>query len=93
MDEIFNGFDDETIDQLKETCSSNCENWLENAEMTTEDDYSMLDGIINNDVSETVKKHDEKPSVLGKLKELKADVSKPEKKLQVVGKDQNKLEI
>lgn len=93
LDEIFNGFDEETVDQIKETCSSTRENWLKNAEMSSEDDYSMLDGIINNSVSEAVKRQDEKPSVLGKLKELKADISKTEKKIQVTEKAQNKLEI
>lgn len=93
LDEIFNGFDEETMEQLKELRSSNRENWLKNAEMSTEDDYSMLDGILNNGVSEDVKRQDEKPSVLGKLKELKADVAKPVMKIPSVGKDQNKLEI
>ncbi len=42
------------------------ENYLRNAEMQLEDDYSMLDGCINNGKKETVQ--DERPSVLEQLK-------------------------
>lgn len=43
------------------------ENYLKNAEMAMEDDYGMLDGIINNGKSPVT---EEKPSVLGQLKEM-----------------------
>lgn len=42
------------------------ENYLKNAEMAMEDDYGMIDGVINNGKSSAV---EEKPSVLEKLKE------------------------
>ncbi|MCD8161790.1 MAG: YodL domain-containing protein [Clostridiales bacterium] len=45
------------------------ENYLKNAEMAMEDDYSMLDGIVNNGRKEP--DHDERPSVLEQLKELR----------------------
>ena len=41
------------------------ENYLKNAEMTMEDDYSMLDGIVNNGRRES---GPERPSVLEQLK-------------------------
>ena len=47
------------------------ENYLENAEMLLEDDYGMLDGIINNDI---------KDSIRNRLKEAEAKSEKqPEK--------------
>lgn len=42
------------------------ENYLKNAEMAMEDDYGMIDGIINNGKAPST---EEKPSVLEKLKE------------------------
>lgn len=45
------------------------ENYLKNAEMAMEDDYGMLDGIINNGKSPAL---EEKTSVLEKLKEQPA---------------------
>lgn len=42
------------------------ENYLKNAEMAMEDDYGMIDGIINNGRTPAT---EEKPSVLEKLKE------------------------
>lgn len=42
------------------------ENYLKNAEMTMEDDYGMIDGIINNGKSATA---EERPSVRERLKE------------------------
>lgn len=42
-------------------------NHLKNAEMTLEDDYGMIDGIINNGKAELDR---ERPSVLEKLKEV-----------------------
>ena len=52
------------------------ENYLKNAEMAMEDDYGMIDGIINNGKSparveqekQTEKQTDERPSVLEKLR-------------------------
>lgn len=51
------------------------ENYLRSAEMAMEDDYGMIDGIINNGPSETVKKTWEyeemqKESILEQLKEM-----------------------
>ena len=46
------------------------ENYLKNAEMALEDDYGMIDGIINNGKADRVKEGEEKrPSVLRQLKE------------------------
>ena len=42
------------------------ENYLKNAEMAMEDDYGMIDGIINNGKAPGV---EERPSVLEQLKE------------------------
>ena len=48
------------------------ENYLKNAEMAMEDDYGMIDGIINNGKSparvEQERQTDERPSVLEKLR-------------------------
>ncbi len=44
------------------------ENYLKNAEMMLEDDYSFLDGIVNNGKRET--ESEERPSVLEKLKNM-----------------------
>ena len=41
-------------------------NYLKNAEMAMEDDYGMIDGVINNGKAPAM---EEKPSVLEKLKE------------------------
>ena len=51
------------------------ENSLRNAEMALEDDYGMIDGIINNGPSETIKKaveqeNGQKESVLEQLKDM-----------------------
>ena len=43
------------------------ENYLKYAEMAMEDDYGMLDGIINNGKAPAT---EERPSVLGQLKEM-----------------------
>lgn len=43
------------------------ENYLKNAEMAMEDDYGMLDGIINNGKAPAT---EERPSVLEQLKEM-----------------------
>ena len=42
-------------------------NYLKSAEMTTEDDYGMIDGIINNGKAASVQ-DEKKPSVVDKLK-------------------------
>ncbi|MCD8147281.1 MAG: YodL domain-containing protein [Clostridiales bacterium] len=42
------------------------ENYLRNAEMAMEDDYGMIDGVLNNGPKEPVR--EERPSVLEKLK-------------------------
>ena len=50
------------------------ENYLKNAEISTEDDYGMIDGIINN--GERTEKKDQQPektSVLGQLSQAKKD--------------------
>ena len=44
------------------------ENYLRNAEMALEDDYGMLDGIINNGKSALAQAPEEKPSVLEQLR-------------------------
>ena len=63
------------------------ENYLKNAEMTLEDDYGMIDGIINNGKADRAKEGEEKrPSVLKQLKETAAEagsvrsVRKPEER-------------
>ena len=61
------------------------ENYLKNAEIATEDDYGMIDGIINN--GERTEKKDqqpEKPSVLGQLSQAKKDCA--ERKPPELGK-------
>ena len=54
------------------------ENYLKNAEMAMEDDYGMIDGIINNGKSAAVAAkelhHDERPSVLEKLRSFSKNV-------------------
>lgn len=46
------------------------ENYLKNAEMALEDDYGMIDGVINNGKADRVKDGEEqRPSVLQQLKE------------------------
>ena len=42
-------------------------NYLKNAEMAMEDDYGMLDGVINNGKAPAT---EERPSVLEQLKEM-----------------------
>ena len=43
------------------------ENYLKNAEMMLEDDYGMLDGIVNNGPKQELPK--ERPSILEQLKQ------------------------
>ena len=50
------------------------ENYLKNAEITLEDDYGMIDGIINNGERRTDKEaQTDKPSVLGQLSQAKKE--------------------
>lgn len=50
------------------------ENYLKNAEMAMEDDYSMIDGIVNNGPrAEEKEQVAEKPSVLGQLSQAKKE--------------------
>ena len=45
------------------------ENYLKNAEMAMEDDYGMIDGIINNGKADRIKESaEQRPSVLEQLK-------------------------
>ena len=45
------------------------ENYLKNAEMAMEDDYSMIDGIVNNGKADRIKEsEDRRPSVLEQLR-------------------------
>ena len=55
------------------------ENYLKNAEMAMEDDYGMIDGIINNGPKQTVAEQEERSSVLAKLKAPPEPVSRTEK--------------
>jgi hypothetical protein len=61
------------------------ENYLKNAEMAMEDDFGMIDGIINNGEKEvTPPAADEKPSLRERLAEAKRECAErkpPEKKL------------
>lgn len=50
------------------------ENYLRNAEMAMEDDYGMIDGVINNGKKEEVQ---ERPSVLEMLKEKQSEPAFP----------------
>ena len=43
-------------------------NYLKNAEMALEDNYGMIDGIINNAPKQTVAEQEERSSILAKLK-------------------------
>lgn len=50
------------------------ENYLKNAEMAMEDDYGMIDGIMNNGPrAEEKEQTAEKPSVLGQLSQAKKE--------------------
>jgi hypothetical protein len=64
------------------------ENYLKNAEMAMEDDYGMIDGIINNGKKEiTPPGTEEKPSLRDRLADAKRecaertppDIKKPER--------------
>ena len=51
-----------------DTAKTQPENYLKNAEMALEDDYGMIDGIINNGLKQTVAEQEERSSILAKLK-------------------------
>lgn len=51
-----------------DTAKTQPENYLKNAEMAMEDDYGMIDGIINNGPKQAVAKQEERSSILAKLK-------------------------
>ena len=51
-----------------DTAKTQPENHLKNAEMALEDDYGMIDGIINNGPKQTVAEQEERSSILAKLK-------------------------
>ena len=51
-----------------DTAKTQPENYLNNAEMALEDDYGMIDGIINNGPKQTVAEQEERSSILAKLK-------------------------
>ena len=51
-----------------DTAKTQPENYLKNAEMAMEDDYGMIDGIINNGPKQTVAEQEERSSILAKLK-------------------------
>ena len=51
-----------------DTAKTQPENYLKNAEMALEDDYGMIDGIINNAPKQTVAEQEERSSILAKLK-------------------------
>ena len=56
------------------------ENYLKNAEMSMEDDYGMIDGIVNNGKADRVKEAEsQRPSVLEQLKAEPAALEHPEK--------------
>ncbi len=56
------------------------ENYLKNAEMAMEDDYGMIDGIINNGKADRIRETEEKrPSVLEQLKAEPPQIDHPER--------------
>ena len=56
------------------------ENPLRNAEMSTEDDYGMIDGILNNGKKQEEIAKAKKPSVLETLNSLKPEKGKEKTK-------------
>lgn len=55
------------------------ENYLRNAEMSMEDDYGMIDGIVNNGKADRIKEAEERPSVLEQLKSGVPALEHPER--------------
>ena len=62
-----------------DTAKTQPENYLKNAEMALEDDYGMIDGIINNGPKQTVAEQEERSSILVKLKAPVETTNKTEK--------------
>ena len=62
-----------------DSAKTQSENYLKNAEMAMEDDYGMIDGIINNGPKQTVAEQEERSSILAKLKAPTEPVNRTEK--------------
>lgn len=62
-----------------DTAKTQPENYLKNAEMAMEDDYGMIDGIINNGPKQTVAEQEERSSILAKLKAPVGTTNRTEK--------------
>ena len=62
-----------------DTAKTQPENYLKNAEMAMEDDYGMIDGIINNGPKQTVAEQEERSSILAKLKAPAETTNRTEK--------------
>ena len=62
-----------------DTAKTQPENHLKNAEMALEDDYGMIDGIINNGPKQTVAEQEERSSILAKLKAPAETTNRTEK--------------
>ncbi|MBQ3816393.1 MAG: DUF4316 domain-containing protein [Clostridia bacterium] len=68
------------------------ENYLKNTEMQMEDDYGMIDGIINNGQREQKTPEEEKrPSVLEKLRDLKQELKPPETQKEKTNNERNRF--
>ena len=68
------------------------ENYLKNTEMQMEDDYGMIDGIINNGRREQKTPEEEKrPSVLEKLRDLKQELKPPETQKEKTNNERNRF--
>ena len=63
-----------------DTAKTQSENYLKNAEMALEDDYGMIDGIINNGPKQTVAEQEERSSILAKLKAPVETTNRTEKR-------------
>ena len=62
-----------------DTAKTQPENYLKNAEMALEDNYGMIDGIINNAPKQTVAEQEERSSILAKLKAPAETTNRTEK--------------
>ena len=68
------------------------ENYLKNTEMQVEDDYGMIDGIINNGRRDQITPEEEKrPSVLEKLRDLKQELKPPETQKEKTNNERNRF--
>jgi len=63
-----------------DTAKTQPENYLKNAEMALEDDYGMIDGIINNGPKQAVAEQEERSSILAKLKAPVETTNRTEKR-------------